>query len=70
MRQNRIEEVNRDLDFARHNMNGLIALFGYKSNSMIWNNKTRVLCMADCIIDIMTELKETIKNDDGKGGTE
>lgn len=70
MRQNRIEEVNRDLDFARHNMNGLIALFGYKSNSMIWNNKTRALCMADCIIDIMTELKETIKNDDGKGGTE
>ena len=70
MRQNRIEEVNRDLDFARHNMNGLIALFGYKSNSMIWNNKTRALCMADCIIDIMTELKGTIKNDDGKGGTE
>ena len=67
MKQNRIEEVNRNLDFARHNMNGLIALFGYKSNSMIWENKTRALCMADCIIDIMTELKETIKNDDGKG---
>ena len=67
MKQNRIEEVNRNLDFARHNMNGLIALFGYKSNSMIWNNKVRALCMADCIIDMMTELKETIKNDDGKG---
>lgn len=67
MKQNRIEEVNQNLDFARHNMNGLIALFRYKSNSMIWNNKTRALCMADCIIDIMTELKETIKNDDGKG---
>ena len=67
MKQNRIEEVNRNLDFARHNMNGLIALFGYKSNSMIWNNKARALCMADCIIDMMTELKETIKNDDGKG---
>lgn len=68
MKQDRIEEVNRNLDFARHNMNGLIALFGYKSNGMIWNNKTRALCMADCIIDIMTELKEIIKNDDGKGG--
>ena len=67
MKQDRIEEVNRNLDFAKHNMNGLIALFGYKSNSMIWFNKTRALCMADCIIDIMTELKETIKNDDGKG---
>jgi hypothetical protein len=67
MRQQRFEEVNRDLDFARHNLNGLIALFGYKSNSMVWNNKTRALCMADCVIELMTELKETIKNDDGKG---
>ena len=67
MKQERIEEVNRSLDFARHNMNGLIALFGYKSNGMIWENKTSALCMADCIINIMTELKETIKNDDGKG---
>lgn len=68
MKLNRIKEVENNLDFARHNMNGLIALFGYESNSMIWNNKTRALCMADCIIDVMTELKETIKNDDGKGG--
>jgi hypothetical protein len=67
MRQQRFEEVNRDLDFARHNLNGLIVLFGYKSNSMVWNNKTRALCMADCVIELMTELKETIKNDDGKG---
>ena len=67
MKQNRIFAVNNDLDFAKHNMDGLIALFGYKSNSMIYNNKARALCMADCIIDIMTELKETIKNDDGKG---
>lgn len=67
MKQQRFEEVNRDLDFARHNLNGLIALFGYKSNSMVWNNKIRALCMADCVIDLMTELKETIKNDDGKG---
>lgn len=67
MKQQRFEEVNRNLDFARHNLNGLIALFGYKSNSMIWNNKTRAICMAECIIDLMTEIKETIKNDDGKG---
>lgn len=67
MYQKKFEEVNRNLDFAKHNMDGLVALFGYKSNSMIWLNKTRALCMADSIIDIMTELKETIKNDDGKG---
>ena len=67
MKQQRFEEVNRNLDFARHNLNGLIALFGYKSNSMIWNNKTRAICMAECIIDLMTEIKETIKNDDEKG---
>ena len=67
MYQKKFEEVNRSLDFARHNMNGLVALFGYKSNSMVYGNKTRALCMADCIIDIMTELKETINNDDGKG---
>ena len=67
MKQNRIEEVNRNLNFARHNMNCLITLFEYKNNSMIWNNKVRALCMADCIIDMMTELKEAIKNDDGIG---
>ena len=67
MYQKKFEEVNRSLDFARHNMNGLVALVGYKSNSMVYGNKTRALCMADCIIDIMTELKETINNDDGKG---
>lgn len=67
MYQKKFEEVNRSLDFARYNMNSLVALFGYKSNSMVYNNKTRVLSMADCIIDIMTELKETINNDDGKG---
>ena len=43
MRQDRIEEVNRNLDFAKYNMDGLIALFGYTSNSMIWNNKTIIL---------------------------
>ena len=29
---------------------------------MVYGNKIRVLSMADCIIDIMIELKETIKN--------
>lgn len=63
MKQDKINEVNTNLDFAKHNMNGLIALFGYKSSSMIRNNKTRALCMIDCVIDIMNELKETIKNE-------
>lgn len=67
MDQNRIVEVNNILDFASHNINGLIALFGHKSNSMIWGNKTRALCMADCVIDMMTEVKQAIMNDDGKG---
>lgn len=68
MKQNRITEANKKLDFASYNMNTLVALFGYNDNAMIWYNKERALCMVDCIIDIMTELKEIIKNDDGKGG--
>ena len=67
MYQKQIEEVNNNLDFARHNLNGLIALFGYKKNSMIQANKTRAICMADCVIAIMNELKEDINTDDGKG---
>lgn len=63
MTQKRFEEVNNDLDFARHNLNELIALFGYKSNSMVCNNKTRALCAADCVIDLMRMVKEVIKND-------
>lgn len=67
MYQMKFEEVSKHLDFAKHNMNGLVALFGYKSNSMLFANKTRALSMVDCIIDIMTELKEEINDDDGKG---
>ena len=67
MKQNEIDKINRDLDFAKHNMNGLVALFGYNSSRMIWDNETRALSMADCIIDIMTKLKKVINNDDGLG---
>lgn len=67
MTQDRIAEVNTNLDFAKHNLNGLIALFGYKQNGMIHDNKSRALSMTDCIIDIMTEIKRDILNDDGKG---
>lgn len=67
MYQKRFEEENKNLDFAKHNLDGLVKLFGYKSNSMLYGNKTRALCMVDTVIDIMQELKETIKNDDGKG---
>ncbi len=66
MKKEQIKEVSANLDFAKHNLNGLIALFGYEKNSMIYANKTRALCMADCIIDIMTDLKRIIENDDGK----
>lgn len=68
MKLNKITEINKSLDFASYNMNGLIALFGYNDSSMIWYNQERALCMADCVIETMTELKEAIKNDDGKGG--
>ena len=67
MYQKKFEAVNNTLDFARHNMNTLIALFGYKDNAMMCANKTRAICSAECIISIMSDLIETIKNDDGKG---
>lgn len=67
MKQDRIAEVNIDLDYAQHNLSTLIALFGYKENSMIFANKNRAISMADCIIDIMTDLKRTLSADDGKG---
>ena len=67
MRSDRIADVSKDLDFAKHNLNGLIALFGYNSNHMIYSNKAVSLSMVDCIINTMTELKATIQNDDGKG---
>lgn len=67
MKQDRIKEINTNLDFAKHNLDTLIALFGYKNSYMIAANKTRALACADCIIEIMTELKGAIKNDDGKG---
>ena len=67
MYQRKFEEVNNTLDFARHNMNTLIALFGYKNNAIMCTNKTRAICSAECIVDIMSDLIETIKNDDGKG---
>ena len=67
MYQRKFEEVNNMLDFARHNMNTLIALFGYKDNAMMYANKVRAICSAECIIDIMSDLIKTIKNDDGKG---
>lgn len=67
MLQKRFEEENRKLEFAKYHFDGLVALLGYKSNSMLWNNKQRALCMADAVIDTLTELKETIKNDNGIG---
>ena len=67
MTQDRIAEVNMNLDFAKHNLDSLIALFGYKKNGMIYDNKARALSMANCIIDIMVEVKRDLANDDGKG---
>lgn len=67
MYQRRFEEENRKLNFAKYHFDGLVALFGYKDNAMLYNNKERTLCMADAVIETLQELKETIKNDDGKG---
>lgn len=67
MLQKRFEEENRKLEFAKYNFDGLVALFGYKSNSMFCANKQMALCMADTVIETLKELKETIINDDGIG---
>ena len=67
MYQKRFEEENRKLNFAKYHFDGLVALLGYKDNAMLYANKERALCMADAVIETLQELKETIKNDDGKG---
>ena len=66
MRQEVIAEVSLDLDFARENLNTLIALFRSGSNKLIWDNKQVALTAADSIIKTMVELRGTVGNDDGK----
>jgi hypothetical protein len=66
MRQEVIAEVSLDLDFARENLNTLIALFRWGSNKLIWDNKQVALTAADSIIKTMVELRGTVGNDDGK----
>lgn len=64
MDEKKIKEMRNDLDFASYDLNGLIALFGYKNSSkMLFLNKTRALAMADSIIEIVSHVKETINNE-------
>ena len=67
MKQNQIADVKINLTISKHSLEGLIALFDSKSNYIIHHNKERALDMADCIIDLMTEVKRAIELDDGKG---
>lgn len=55
------KDTNNSLDFAKHELNGLVALFGYQSNVIIYDNKKRAMCMCDCIIDIMNHTKVMIE---------
>lgn len=59
IKQNRME-----LDFAKHELNSLVALFNYdKAESMIKLNKARALCIIDCIISVMNDTKEYIEKE-------
>lgn len=57
-----IEQSKRELDYARHQLNSLIALFSYdKADAMIKMNRTRALSSIDCIIEVMQDAKEYIE---------
>ena len=67
MYQERFTEENRKLKLAKHHLDGLVTLFGYRDNTILCANKKRALCAADAVIETMQELKETIENDHGRG---
>lgn len=59
-----IKQSRMELDFAKHELNSLVALFNYdKAESMIKLNKTRALCIIDCIISVMNATKEYIEEE-------
>ena len=64
MKKEKFSELERDLDFAKYNFDGLIALIGYRSNSMMFNNKNRAIAMADTVISAMNNLKNAVVTDD------
>lgn len=64
MKKEKFTELERDLDFAKYNFDGLIALIGYRSNSMMFNNKNRAIAMADTVISAMNNLKNAVVTDD------
>ena len=66
MDQKCFEEEIRKLKFAKHDLDGLVALFSYRDNNMLQLNKVRALCMADVVIETRQEFKEIIKNDRGE----
>lgn len=64
VKKEKFSELERDLDFAKYNFDGLIALIGYRSNSMMFNNKNRAIAMADTVISAMNNLKNAVVTDD------
>lgn len=55
-------QCRRDLDYSRHQLNSLIALFSYNDLGMMKLNKTRALCSLDCIKTMVNEVEEYINS--------
>lgn len=59
-----IKQARMELDFAKHELDSLVALFNYdKAESMIKLNKTRALCIIDCIAAVLNDTKEYIEKE-------
>lgn len=53
--------ILNDLAVAQLDLDGLRTLFGYKNDSMVLTNKSAAIGMADCIIDVMNDIKKTVQ---------
>lgn len=55
-------QSRRDLDYAKYQLNTLIALFNYdNAEAMIGLNKTRALCSIDCVLETLEDIKGKIE---------
>lgn len=61
MTEHQFKTILNDLAVAQLDLDGLRTLFGYKKDSMVLANKSAAIGMADCIIDIMTDLKKAVQ---------
>ena len=56
-----IKQTQRELDYAKYNLLGLISLFSYDKPTMVQMNKIRAISSIDCIIEILQDTKEYIE---------